>query len=73
MTVGNISRSNLHERMLPTRRGSNPQPPNHQSDAHLTKPRSRLIMVNCLRDTMYFSIGLLYEISRDWRLLFPLR
>ena len=28
----------FHERMLPTRRGSNPRPPNHQSDAHPTKP-----------------------------------
>ena len=32
----NISWSNLHERMLPTGRGSNPQPPDHQSDAHPT-------------------------------------
>ena len=29
---------NLHERMLQTRRGSNPQPPDHQSDAHPTEP-----------------------------------
>ena len=29
---------NLHERMLPTRRGSNPQPPDLQSDAHPTEP-----------------------------------
>ena len=29
---------NLHERMLPIRRGSNPQPPDLQSDAHSTKP-----------------------------------
>ena len=29
---------NLHERMLPPQRGSNPQPPNHQSDAHSTEP-----------------------------------
>ena len=29
---------NLHERMLPTLRGSNPQPPDHQSDAHPTEP-----------------------------------
>ena len=38
MTVENISRSNLHERMFPIRWGSNTQPPDHQSDAH----RSRL-------------------------------
>ena len=29
---------NLHERMLPTRRGSNPPPPDHQSDTHPTEP-----------------------------------
>ena len=29
---------NLHERMLPTQRGSNPQPPNHQLDTHPTEP-----------------------------------
>ena len=28
----------LHERMLRTRRGSNPQPPDHQSDAQPTEP-----------------------------------
>ena len=38
MTIENISRSNLHEKMLSTRRGSNPQPPEHQSDAHPTQP-----------------------------------
>ena len=38
MTVENISWSNLNTRMLPTRPGSNPQPPNHQSDVHLTEP-----------------------------------
>ena len=38
MTVENILWSNLHERMLPTRRGLNPQPPDHQSDAHPTEP-----------------------------------
>ena len=31
MSVENISWSNLHERMLPTQRGSNLQPPDHQS------------------------------------------
>ena len=30
MTVENISSSNFHERMLLTRWGSNPQPPDHQ-------------------------------------------
>ena len=29
---------NLHGRMLPTRRGSNTQPPDHQSGAHPTEP-----------------------------------
>ena len=29
---------NLHERMLPTRRGSNPQAPGHQSTAHPAEP-----------------------------------
>ena len=29
--------TNLHERTLPTRRESNPQPPDHQSDAHPTE------------------------------------
>ena len=38
MTVENISLLNLHERMLPTRRGSDPQPPDHQLDAHPTEP-----------------------------------
>ena len=38
MTVENISWSNLHERMLPTRQGSNPQLPDHQSDVHPTEP-----------------------------------
>ena len=37
MTVKNISWSNLHE-MLPTRRGSNPQSSDQQSDAHPTEP-----------------------------------
>ena len=30
--------TNLHERMLPTRQGSNPQHPDLQSDEHLTEP-----------------------------------
>ena len=38
MTVENSSWSNLHERMLPTWRGSNPQPPDRQSDEHPVKP-----------------------------------
>ena len=38
MAVENISWSNLHERILLTWRGSNPQPPDHQLDAHPTKP-----------------------------------
>ena len=38
MTVENISRSNLHKRMLPTRQGLNPQPPDQQSDEHPTEP-----------------------------------
>ena len=38
MTAENISWSDLHERMLPTRRGSNPQTLDHQSDAHPTEP-----------------------------------
>ena len=38
MTVENISWSNLHERMLLTRWGLNPQPPDHQSKAHPTEP-----------------------------------
>ena len=31
---------NLTERMLPTRQGSNPQPPDHQLDTHQTEPLS---------------------------------
>ena len=31
MTAENISWSNLHKRMLPTWRGSNPLPPDHQT------------------------------------------
>ena len=38
MTVENISWPNLHERMLPTRWESNPQPPDHQLDVHPTEP-----------------------------------
>ena len=38
MTVENISWSNLHERILPTRQGSNPQSPDHQSETHPTRP-----------------------------------
>ena len=38
MTVENISWSNLHERMLLTRWGSTPQPPDHQSDGYLSEP-----------------------------------
>ena len=38
MTVENILWSNLHERMLPTQRGSNPQTPNNESDTHPTEP-----------------------------------
>ena len=34
MTIENISWSNLHKRMLRTQQGLNPQPPDHQSDAH---------------------------------------
>ena len=34
MTVKNISWSNLHKRMLSTRRVLNPQPPDHQSEVH---------------------------------------
>ena len=38
---------NLHETMLPTRRRSNPQPPNHQSDAHPTEPpRPALVILS---------------------------
>ena len=29
---------NLQERMLPTRRELNPQPPDHQTDMHPTEP-----------------------------------
>ena len=39
MTAENISWSNLHERMLPTQLGLNPQSPDHQSDAHPTEPQ----------------------------------
>ena len=38
MTIVNISRSNFHERMLPTRRRSKQRPPDHKSDAHPTEP-----------------------------------
>ena len=38
ITIENISWSKLHERILPTRCGSNPQPPDHQSDVHPTEP-----------------------------------
>ena len=38
MTTENIAQSNLHERMLPAWRGLNPQPPDHQLEAHPTEP-----------------------------------
>ena len=37
-TVENIFLINLHERLLLTRRGSSPQPPNYQADADPTEP-----------------------------------
>ena len=37
MTVENFM-TNLHEIMLPTQWGSNPQPPDHQSGAQPTVP-----------------------------------
>ena len=37
MTTENISRSNLHERMLPTPQGSNLQSPDHQLYWHPTE------------------------------------
>ena len=41
MTVELYFMINLHERMLPTQQGSNPQPPGHQSDPHPTElPRT---------------------------------
>ena len=40
MIVENISWSNLHERMLQTRRGSNPQPPDYQADMHPTESQT---------------------------------
>ena len=46
-TVENISWSNSHERMLPTRWGSNQQPPAQQSEVHPTEPpRSAKIVVD---------------------------
>ena len=36
---------NFHEKMLPTRRGSNPQPPDHKSDAHPTEPQRLAIFM----------------------------
>ena len=40
MTVENISQSNLHERMLATWWGSNPQPPDYQLDTLIFHPYS---------------------------------
>ena len=37
MTVENIL-TDLREKMLQTERGLSPQPPDHQSNAHLTEP-----------------------------------
>ena len=66
MTLENISWSNLQERMLPTRRGLNPQPSDHESDAHPTEPPIMLVLqseqvhctivkVNVLKfETVYF-------------------
>ena len=39
MTLENNSWSILHERILPTWRGSKTQPPDHQSDTHPTEPQ----------------------------------
>ena len=38
MIVENDSRSISRKRMLPTQQGSNPQPPDYQSDAPPTEP-----------------------------------
>ena len=45
---------NLHERMLPTRRGSNPQPPDHQSDAHPTEPPKPVQCMNGQQRTGWY-------------------
>ena len=39
MTIEKYFMINLHDRMLPTQWGLNPQPPDHQSDAHPTEPQ----------------------------------
>ena len=49
---------NLHKRILPVRRWSNPQPPDHQSDTHPTEsPRPACVVGinwNCLGDDICY-------------------
>ena len=48
---------NLHERMLPTWRGLNPQPPDHQLDAHPTEPpRLACMQVNSIYNRIMKSV-----------------
>ena len=44
---------NLHERMLPTWRGSNPQPPDHQWDAHSTEPLMPALSIMYMSPPVY--------------------
>ena len=47
----------LHERMLPTRRGSNAQPPVRKSDAHSTEPPGRAVPGTCILVLIYLLLG----------------
>ena len=56
---------NLHERMLTTRWGSNPQPPDHHSDRHPTVPlrlqkygHQHTVETICMKCRILFSAGL---------------
>ena len=59
----------LHERMLPSRRGSNPQPPDHQSDEHPTEPPRPATQTHVLNGnpayfrTTIFTLNILVEFT----------
>ena len=57
MTLENISRLNLYERMLPTQLDSNPQSSDHQSDVHQTE-QLRLALV-CASVVLYVAFVLI--------------
>ena len=59
---------NLHERMLPTRRGSKLPPPDHQSDAHTAespRPADRIIHKSLFNTGTYYCLALWVKFLAD--------